>query len=279
MKVSDWTMIGSRGETIHGTTHEPESVAKGAVLMAHGFKGYKDYGMFPWLASQFSQDGYIVHRFNFAHSGMLGSDGDFERPDLFECSTWNTQIEDLQILSETFSRPDMPLAIFGHSRGGVAALLGVARGEVLADRVIALSSPSECNSMSEQDQERLLAIGKMESPSGRTGQMLYVGKCFLEEQLAAPEMYQLLELAKNIDVPCLIIHGADDPTVPSQAAIKLVEAIPDSVLKIIAGADHVFNTPNPFPFDGAPTPQLKAVWDAIRDWMPHSHPINQPRVN
>lgn len=267
MQLTHWNIEGSKGETIYGTSHSAFREPRGVVLVAHGFKGYKDYGMFPWLATQFSREGFIVHRFNFSHSGMLDNDGPFERQDLFEQATWNTQVEDLKILQQAFAQPDLPLTLLGHSRGGVATLLAVGRGEVPVNRVIALSSPCDCISMSSEDQQRLLNEGKIESPSSRTGQMLHVGKCFLEEQLKSPECHDLLTLAAEITVPCLIIHGEDDPTVSVRAAVTLAETIPNSTLARIAGGDHVFNTPNPFSINGDPSVQLNAVWDSISSWL------------
>ncbi len=267
MSTSDWSIEGSRGETIYGTTHQHSAERKGVVLVAHGFKGYKDYGMFPWLSTQFSSEGFEVHRFNFAHSGMGALDGPFEREDLFEQSTWNRQVEDLQILVDTFSIPDCPLFIVGHSRGGVCALLSVGRGAVKATGVMTLASPSSCLSLPDQMQQTLLQDGRIESPSGRTGQMLYVGKAFLEEQLDDPEQHDLLQLVTQIDCPCLLIHGRDDSTVPVNAAMELDEAISDSTLAVIEGGDHVFNTPNPFPVNGTPSPQLGAVWSSMQSWL------------
>ena len=270
MKYTDWQIEGSRGEAIYGNTHDASVKPKGIVIMAHGFKGYKEYGMFPWIATQFSNDGYIVHRFNFSHSGMLDGDGPFERSDLFEQATWNTQVEDLKILSTAFAQDTLPLTLFGHSRGGAASLLAVGRGEVDASRVIALSSPSQCISMSTAEQKFLLERGKIESPSGRTGQMLYVGKAFLEEQLESPETHDLIALTSKIEAPCMIVHGEDDTTVPVSSAIELADSIPTATLVKIEGGDHVFNTPNPFPIDGVPSPQLKAVWDAISTYRDNS---------
>lgn len=267
MSTSDWSIEGSRGETIFGTTHQHVGECRGVVLVAHGFKGYKDYGMFPWLSIQLSSEGFEVHRFNFAHSGMGALDGPFEREDLFEQSTWNRQVEDLQILVDTFSIPDRPLFICGHSRGGVSTLLSVGRGVVEVNGVMTLATPSSCLSLPEQMQQTLLQEGRIESPSGRTGQMLYVGKAFLEEQLDDPEQHNLLQLAKQIDCPCLLIHGSDDSTVLVNEALKLEETITDVSLSIIEGGDHVFNTANPFPVDGTPSPQLSAVWSSMQSWL------------
>ena len=35
-------------------------------------------------------------------------------------------------------------------------------------------------------------------------------------------------------------------------------------LEVVAGANHVFNTPNPFPVNGEPSPQLRALVEAMR---------------
>lgn len=271
MNATDWTIDGSGGNPIYGTRHDPPlsdgSRPHGIVLMAHGFKGFKDYGMFPWLANQMCSAGHIVHRFNFSHSGMSDDDGPFQYPDLFEQATWNNQVEDLQLIANEFGQPDLPLIVFGHSRGGVAILLAIGRGSVHAQGAISLSAPSRCNSLSNDEQEVLFANGRIESPSGRTGQMLYVGKRFLEEQLESPLEHELLELATKIEVPCLLIHGEIDQTVPVEAAKQLDSSIQHSTLNIIDGGDHVFNTANPFSIDSEPSKQLNEVWASIQSWL------------
>ena len=66
-----WTIPGSDGEPILGNVHVPDGEPRGVVIVSHGFKGYKDYGMFPRIAGTLARDaGVIVHRFNFSHAGM-----------------------------------------------------------------------------------------------------------------------------------------------------------------------------------------------------------------
>lgn len=267
MGTNDWEMIGSGGESIHGTTHSPNGEPKGVVLLAHGFKGYKDYGMFPWFAEHFAALGYRAHRFNFSHSGMLAGDGPFERPDLFKNATWNTQVEDLKILSGSFEEDGLPIYLFGHSRGGVACLLAVGRGEVEVAGVMSLSAPSACNYLTEESQEALVENGFIESRSSRTDQMLHVGLPFLKEQLEDPLSHDLLALAATIESRVLILHGEDDPTVHVSSAVDISDAVKNATLVRVQGATHVFNTPNPFAVDGKPSQQLKTAWDAIEEWL------------
>jgi len=267
MECTHWKLKGSAGEPIHGSTHQPEAAPNGVILIGHGFKGYKDYGMFPWLANQLAEHGLLVHRFNYSHSGMLAQDGPFERPDLFELDTWNRQVEDLTVLTREFHIEELPLTILGHSRGGVACLLAAGRGVVQVDRVISLSAPATCNPLTSEMQETLLSEGFLESPSSRTSQLLRIGKCFLQEQLDDPPSHDLLALVGMIEIPILLIHGDEDPTVPMSCATMIEAVAKDATATMVPNADHVFNTPNPFSFDAPPSVQLAAVWDAIREWL------------
>ena len=72
MQVTDWTICGAEGETIFGNTHlPPPGIAPvGHLIIAHGFRGYKDYGILPVIAHHASRAGLLAHRFNFSHSGI-----------------------------------------------------------------------------------------------------------------------------------------------------------------------------------------------------------------
>jgi uncharacterized protein len=267
MQSTTWNCKGSNGELMHGNTHMPEGEAEGVVLLGHGFKGYKDYGMFPWLANKFSKRGFIAHRFNYSHSGMTAGDGPFERPDLFKEGTWNTQVDDLAILCDTFMVDGLPTYLLGHSRGGVACLLSSGRGDVDVAGVLSLSAPSTCNPLAKETQDLLLKQGYVESPSSRTNQMLHIGASFLQEQLDDPSAHNLLSLVESFESPVLIVHGEDDPTVSVESAVSLAAALKHPTLVRVPKADHVFNTPNPFPIEGTPSAQLQTVWDAIERWL------------
>ena len=80
-----WTIPGADGQAILGDAHLPGGEPVGVVLVAHGFKGYKDYGMFPRIAETRCDAGFIAPRFNFSHSGIHNATDTFERPDRFEC--------------------------------------------------------------------------------------------------------------------------------------------------------------------------------------------------
>jgi len=274
--ITSWTIPGAEQQPIYGNTHQPDVEPRGAIVIAHGFKGYKDYGMFPLLAKAFADAGFIAHRFNFSHSGMTNETETFARPDLFEKDTWNKQVSDLRAVVEAMTRGeiaggDVPYMLFGHSRGGVSVLLTAGRfaDDVSVHQpsgVVSAAAPARCNPFTDEQAEQLLRDGYIESPSNRTGQTLRVGKAYLQEQLDDPEAHDVCRLIGNICCPVLLLQGENDPTVAPEQARTLWESANADVfseLKYIRGADHVFNTPNPPPSDHARSPQLQDVIDEV----------------
>ncbi|MHC4826776.1 MAG: alpha/beta hydrolase [Planctomycetota bacterium] len=274
--AGEWSIQGCDGEPIIGNAHLPGGRPRGVVLVAHGFKGYKDYGKFPRIAGSLADRGFIAHRFNFSHSGMTNAIETFERPDLFERDTWNKQVFDLQAVIDAVDHGalegrGLPYVLFGHSRGGVSVLLTAGRhaDDLSLARlagVVTAAAASSCNLLSNDDADELLREGFLVSPSSRTGQALRIGKAFLTEQQEDPEGHDLPAVAGRIACPVLVIHGEKDPTVPAACADQIAAACRQAAVRIVAGADHVFNTPNPLAPDAEPSPQLAELLEAVGDF-------------
>ncbi len=281
-----------------GNTHVPNGIARGTIVIAHGFKGYKDYGFLPSLAHACAEAGLVAHRFNFSHSGMTNNLATFERPDLFERDTWRKQVFDLRSVHAAVTSGELPgavlpLFVLGHSRGGVTAILATGDltylnrplngcGSEWAG-VITLAAPATCNSLTPNLQRALLDAGWIESPSSRTGQRLRVGRAWLQEQVDDPSGHDVLAHAARMSCPILVIHGDADATVPQSEAQRIVQSAGERAqLKIILGGDHVFNTPNPFAYDRPASPQLRQAIDATRAFIAHAidaQPDATPRPN
>jgi len=266
-QMQHWTLPGADEQTIYGTTHHPEGDSIGVLLICHGFKGYKDYGFLPHVAEAAAKRGLMAHRFNFSHSGMTDNVEVFESPDLFEKDTWSKQMADLRRVNEAIANGELPgtgLARiwFGHSRGGVTVLL--TGREVFADSnaaplrpaalVLAATPHGACN-LEEEEKARLRETGRLEVPSSRTGQILAVGRPWLEEIEREPDRFDPVKAAREMPCPMLVLHGQQDPTVPVEAAQHLTDAAGARAdLALIDEASHTFNCPNPMPLDQA-TPE------------------------
>ena len=279
--ISDWQIPGSEGMPIYGTTHEPiTGEACGVLLICHGFKGYKDYGFLPQLAEAAAGAGLIAHRFNFSHSGMTRRVETFERPDLFEQDTWSKQVFDLHAVARAAWRGEiagagLPMVWFGHSRGGDAVLLAASGnlasamgrqlvegdGEVVQPVGLVLAAaPSKATNLDADQRALVRRVGRIASPSARTGQELYIGRPWVEQIEAHPQAHDPVQAAAAVDCPVLIVQGGGDETVPVDAARQLAEASGDrGRLVVIDRASHTFDAPNPLPLDADPPPATREL--------------------
>ena len=282
MSTTQWTLPGADGQLILGNTHVPDgsrgAAPAGVLIVAHGFKGYKDYGFFPYLAQSAADRGLIAHRFNFSHSGMTNRIETFERPDLFERDTWSKQSHDLLAVHAAVTRGQLagqglPIVWFGHSRGGVTAILAAARLYSAATpgapaALITAAAPHQAGAgFDDQARALMRRQGYVESPSARTGQALRVGLGWLQEIEQDPAACDPVHAIRMIACPILLIHGEADPTVPVAAAQALAAAGGDSAqLETIPDAGHTFNCPNPLPPDGAPPPETQTMVRRVCDF-------------
>ena len=71
--------------------------AKPIIIFSHGFKGFKDWGHFNFMAKQFAEAGFVFIKFNFSHNGTTPEDptsfGDLEA---FGNNNYTIELDDLK---------------------------------------------------------------------------------------------------------------------------------------------------------------------------------------
>ena len=271
-EITPWTITNDRGLEIFGNTHTPESPTACAMIL-HGFKGYKDYGFIPVLASMLADAGVLVHRFNFSCSGMTNELSTFARPDLFAMDTWTRQVDDVRcvvraIRSGELAGTGLPLTLIGHSRGGATAILAGGRHaeELKLAGIATINAVDRCCTLSEEAQQELLGFGHMFTQSARTKQQLRINSTWLREQLDDPDAHDVCALAARTGVAMLVMHGDKDKAVDLGCGHNIAKSS-GTQLHVIEGADHVLNTPNPADFALEPSPQLMFVLTNIRELL------------
>ena len=112
-----FTLQSDEGLAITGDVDLPER-PRALVIIIHGFKGFKDWGFFPWLAQRLSHHHLAVCRFNMSRSGIGDDPETFDRLDLFEGDTYSTQLDDLRGVVAYGQKqvPNVPTFLLGHSR-------------------------------------------------------------------------------------------------------------------------------------------------------------------
>ncbi|HBI02964.1 MAG TPA: hypothetical protein DDY49_02920, partial [Paenibacillaceae bacterium] len=108
------------------------STKKPVVIICHGFKGFKDWGMFPRAAGYLAQQGYVVITFNFSGNGIGEDMESFTELEAFGHNTYGQEQDDLAFLIGKVKQGGVPfsdhmdeskIALIGHSKGGGAAIM------------------------------------------------------------------------------------------------------------------------------------------------------------
>jgi len=76
VNTTQFELVGADGGPLRGDVRTQEKGAdRPAVVICHGFKGFKDWGFFPHLAARIARAGMTAVSFNFSGSGV-GPDGE-----------------------------------------------------------------------------------------------------------------------------------------------------------------------------------------------------------
>ena len=250
--------IDSRdGTRLRTVTWDPPADPQARLLFLHGWAEYSDRYRFPVAA--LTPQGYACFGLDCrGHGGSAGRRGFIAR--------WDEYLDDVQAWMGSLPESALPTFLIGHSQGGLVAtrllqtrgdqglagfmlsspFLALARPLTWIERVMsqklsglwpALGIPSglDVNDIS-KDKEVVAAYGKdpliFKKPVVR----------WAYEALLAQEA--ALSDAAAIELPCLIMHGADDKIADPQVTAQFFDGLrsTDKELKLFKGLRHeIFN--------------------------------------
>lgn len=240
-----FTLDSTEGLPIRGDLEAPER-PRALVVIVHGFKGFKDWGFFPWLAQRLVHHGMAVCRFNMSRSGIGEDPETFERLDLFADDTYSQQLRDLQTVvahaQAEFAK--CPTILLGHSRGGGVAILG-ARDVPRLCGVAVWSPIARVDRWDEATRKQWRADGFAEVVNQRTKQVMRMSTALLDDCEANRQSLDIVAAASTLTVPLLVIHGARDESVPVEEGRLLASRAPEASVVVIERAGHTFNAIHP----------------------------------
>jgi dienelactone hydrolase len=261
------------GSLLHGLADLPEEPGeRPAVVICHGFKGFMEWGFFPALATLLAERGYVAVRFNLSGTGMRPGDELVTDPEAFRENTYSRELAELLAVLDATGISIAPgrvdrgrIGLLGHSRGGGDALLAAA-SPAWRDRLRALvtwAAISDVDRFSPGQKEEWRRTGEFPVANARTGQRLALGLGMLDDVENAG--LDLLAAAETRRAPWLIVHGAEDESVPVAEGHRLAErATGTTELLVVPGANHTFGSRHPF---AGPTPQLIQALNATQRWF------------
>jgi pimeloyl-ACP methyl ester carboxylesterase len=263
------SLAGALGPLLVDVRAGGRSAPRPAVVIVHGFKGFKDWGMFPQLADRLARAGFTAVSFNLSGSGVDDS-GDFSLPDHFAHNTFSAELHDLGqvvdalLVGELGTARPTSLGLVGHSRGGGVAILQTARDNRIA-ALVTWAAISTVERWSPDQRATWRTTGRTEIQNARTGQILPLYPDVLDDIEQNAASLDIEAAAARIAVPWLLVHGTHDESV-GFAEARLLEAAsqPSTRLLAIENGGHTFGATHPWK---SATPELEAVFNSTLNWL------------
>jgi len=264
------------GRRLEGVLDLPASFAPVPVIVcAHGFKGFMEYGFFPYLAELLAGRGFVVVRFNFSSAGMRPGDERVTDPEAFKRGLISEDRSELLAVLAAVATDrlapgrvdDRRIGLMGHSRGGGTAVLAAADPD-WRERIGALVTWAAISTYArfpESEQRVWRERGEYPILNTRTGQLLGLGVEVLDDVIAHRGELDILAAARRRRAPWLILHGDLDETVPVEEARTLYGAAAEPrELHVVAGGDHGLGGRHPFQ---GPRPTVIEAMNLTQRWF------------
>jgi len=224
------------------------------LIIVHGFKGFKNWGFFPYVAERFAKKGYFVITFNFSHNGVGESLTEFDELEKFAKNTLSRELNELSFFIDSYKNgffgkhENSTIGILGHSRGGGLSILTASqRNDISA--VAVWSSVSDYDRYTERQKNEWKRNGYFEVMNSRTHQLMRQNYSFLEDiENNKEDKLNIEKAAGELKCPFLIVHGEQDLTVPVKEADRIFSWSNKETTKLvkIPSTGHTFNAKHPF---------------------------------
>ncbi len=269
--IEEFELRRDRGDErpliIRGEARLPAE-AHGTVVICHGFKGFAHFSFFPYLAEQLANAGITAITFDFSGSGIGEDRENFTNPEAFTHNTFLQELEDVEVVVDEARVRDWitgDYGLFGHSRGGGVAILHASKDRHVK-ALVTWAAIASVNRWSGETVANWRKTGFMDIENSRTKQTIPVSTGLLDEvEKFAQTSLNIPLAASRISVPWLIVHGADDETVPVAEAEQLSRLAPrSSKLRVVKGTNHSLGGKHPL---GDLTPMLAMVTSETVDFF------------
>jgi len=100
---------GTLGEILVDVRAAGRDSARPAIVVVHGWKGFKDWGMFPPLAERLARAGFATITFNLSGSGV-DDRGELVWPERFGRDTFTAELEDVATVIDVLARGELGVA-------------------------------------------------------------------------------------------------------------------------------------------------------------------------
>ena len=276
MKRSAFTLQPRDGEVIRGDIRRPEGTdatgfgVNSAIVVVHGFKGFKDWGFFPHTADRLADAGHAVVTFNFSRNGVGEDLQNFTELESFAANTLTLELEELRLILDRvldgtlLGAPPQRVGILGHSRGGATSVVAASEDGRISS-LVTWAAIAGFDRWTEEAKEAWRRDGRIWIPNARTKQQMPLDVTLLRDFEDHRDRLDVLRAAGRLELPWLVVHGTSDATVDPEDGRALAETGPEAELLLIDGGGHTFEARHPF--QGAPPELTKALDATVRHFQ------------
>ena len=138
--TTTFELAGADGAPLRGDVRTADrGENRPAVIICHGFKGFKDWGFFPRLADRLAHAGFTAVSFNFSGSGIGPNGESFSEPERFAHATFSNDLDDIAVVYDALAdgmlagevASPSKIGLFGHSRGGGMSMVFCSERDVV----------------------------------------------------------------------------------------------------------------------------------------------------
>jgi uncharacterized protein len=274
MNSTDFNITNRHGDVIRGNIHSADANGHAPLaIICHGFKGFKDWGMFPHAADVLASRGITAIRFNFSLNGVGEDPLNFTMLDRFERNTVSREIDDLGDLIDAVTTGDLAvpgtdcgkLAVIGHSLGAGVCIVKTLE-DVRIRAAVSWAGVASFDRWGPKFKKQWREQGRMEILNQRTNQLMPMGIAMLNDLEENETRFDVCGAARELRRPLLLLHGEQDVSVPIEEGQRIREAADPSLTTMhsIPNADHTFGAVHPF---AGSTPALEQLLELTSGWL------------
>jgi len=252
-----------QGLALAGRIETPaDGPAPAVLLLAHGFRGSKDWGFWPYVSRWFAGRGYYTVSFNYSRIDARARGFDERR--IAAASTVSQELADLAALLDAVTRGALPFAdraprgrvvLLGHSRSGTSSVLFASERPEIGTIVVWNGGVSPA------------------PPAGDPEAWSLVERAVAADAASHPQRGDVAGTLAALAAPALLVQGGADAARVLEASRLLRAAAPGHSFVDIAGADHTFQIPHPFTGTNA---YLEAALEASASFLARHTGASQP---
>lgn len=225
-----------------------EEPSKGTLLLLHGYKGFKNWGMFPYVASELAEAVDVV-ALNFSHNGVGEDLMDFTELEKFAGDTYSKDLEDLEVIISDIHKhvgTDKPILLLGHSRGAGVSLIYALDHPAEITGVISWNGITHVDLLTPENKAEMRATGRSYTLNGRTKQMMPLNLEILEDMERNVERFDIIGRIREAAFPITLVQGTEDGERLIKGSEKLVANNAAIQWVKIPGGNHTFGSVHPY---------------------------------